>query len=82
MNRIFFVIGAMFAFLGVTAGAFGAHVLKSHVSAEMLSVFETGVRYQMYHALALIMIAASAKIIGVILSDILYVLLDPRIDYS
>jgi uncharacterized membrane protein YgdD (TMEM256/DUF423 family) len=42
------------AFIGVAAGAFGAHGLKSRVSAEMLSVFEVGVRYQMYHAFALI----------------------------
>jgi len=54
MERIFFVIGAMSAFLGVAAGALGAHGLKSRLSAEMLSVFETGVRYQMYHAFALI----------------------------
>lgn len=39
---------------GVALGAFGAHALKSVVTPEMLAVFETGVRYQMYHALALI----------------------------
>ena len=44
----------MFAFMGVSAGAFGAHSLKSRISDEMLSVFEVGVLYQMYHALALI----------------------------
>lgn len=54
MERMFFVVGALFAFMGVAAGAFGAHGLKSHLSAEMLSVFEVGVRYQMYHAFALI----------------------------
>lgn len=62
MERMFFVVGALSAFLGVAAGAFGAHGLKSHLSAEMLSVFEVGARYQMYHAFALIAAAwAQAK---------------------
>jgi uncharacterized membrane protein YgdD (TMEM256/DUF423 family) len=62
VERIFFVIGAMSAFIGVAAGAFGAHGLKTQLSAEMLSVFEIGVRYQMYHAFALIATAwAQAK---------------------
>ncbi|MHB8772923.1 MAG: DUF423 domain-containing protein [Syntrophales bacterium] len=62
MERVFFVLGALSAFIGVAAGAFGAHGLRSRVSAEMLSVFEVGVRYQMYHAFALIAAAwARAK---------------------
>ncbi|MBN9426087.1 MAG: DUF423 domain-containing protein [Burkholderiales bacterium] len=44
-------------FFGVGAGAFGAHGLKTRVSVEMLAVFETAVRYQMYHALALCLMA-------------------------
>jgi uncharacterized membrane protein YgdD (TMEM256/DUF423 family) len=51
------VIGALTGFLAVAFGAFGAHVLQNQLSTEMLQVFETGVRYQMYHALA--MLAAS-----------------------
>lgn len=54
MTRIFFFLGALSAFIGVAAGAFGAHGLKGHIGAELLAVFETGVRYQMYHAFALI----------------------------
>ena len=54
MERIILMLGALFAFMGVAAGAFGAHVLKERISADMLGVFEVGVRYQMYHALALI----------------------------
>jgi len=54
MDRIFFAIGAFLAFAGVAAGAFGAHGLKSRLDAEMLAVFEVAVRYQMYHAFALI----------------------------
>ena len=41
-------------FLGVAFGAFGAHALRARLSPEMLAVFETGVRYQMYHAFAAI----------------------------
>ena len=54
MPRTFFLLGALFAFLGVAAGAFGAHSLKAVLSSEMLAVFETAVRYQMYHAFALL----------------------------
>jgi uncharacterized membrane protein YgdD (TMEM256/DUF423 family) len=56
MARNFFLLGAVFAALGVAAGAFGAHSLKGMVSADMLVVFETAVRYQMYHALALLIV--------------------------
>jgi uncharacterized membrane protein YgdD (TMEM256/DUF423 family) len=48
------------AFIGVALGAFGAHGLRSRLSAEMLAVFETGVRYQMYHALAILIVALAA----------------------
>jgi uncharacterized membrane protein YgdD (TMEM256/DUF423 family) len=44
-------------FISVAAGAFGAHALKQKISTEMLAVFEVGARYQMYHALALIIVA-------------------------
>jgi uncharacterized membrane protein YgdD (TMEM256/DUF423 family) len=54
MDRLFFLIGAVSAFVGVAAGAFGAHGLRDRLSAEMLATFEVGVRYQMYHAFALI----------------------------
>ncbi|MBN1958378.1 MAG: DUF423 domain-containing protein [Desulfuromonadales bacterium] len=57
MERIFLTVGALSAFIGVAAGAFGAHGLKHRISADMLAVFETGVRYQMYHALALMAVA-------------------------
>ena len=54
MSRNFAATGAIFGFLAVVLGAFGAHALKSRLAPEMLAVFETGARYQMYHALALI----------------------------
>lgn len=48
------LMGALWGFLGVGLGAFGAHGLKSHLSPALLLIFETGVKYQMYHALALL----------------------------
>ena len=52
MDRFFFTAGAIAAFIAVALGAFGAHSLKTKLSADMLNIFEVGVRYQMYHALA------------------------------
>jgi uncharacterized membrane protein YgdD (TMEM256/DUF423 family) len=54
MEKFFFVSGAVSAFIGVAAGAFGAHGLKHRLDADLMAVFEVGVRYQMYHAFALI----------------------------
>jgi uncharacterized membrane protein YgdD (TMEM256/DUF423 family) len=64
MDRTFLLVGATLGFLGVTFGAFGAHALKTRLSAEMLVVFETGVRYQMYHALAILIVAAAIGHVG------------------
>ena len=57
MSRTFFVLGAVSGFIAVAAGAFGAHSLRDRLTPEYLSVFETGARYQMYHALALLAVA-------------------------
>ncbi|MFQ5902807.1 MAG: DUF423 domain-containing protein [Candidatus Binatia bacterium] len=57
MDRLFFIIGSVSAFIAVVLGAFGAHSLKDRLSPEMLNTFEVGVRYHMYHALALIAVA-------------------------
>jgi uncharacterized membrane protein YgdD (TMEM256/DUF423 family) len=57
MDRLFALAGATLALLGVALGAFGAHGLRARVSPEDLAIFETGVRYQMYHALALFAVA-------------------------
>lgn len=54
MARHFFVFGALLAGLAVAAGAFGAHALQQRLSAERLSTYEIAVRYQFYHALALL----------------------------
>ncbi len=54
MDRVFVTIGAVSAFLAVAAGAFGAHALRDRLSPDLLDVFETGARYEMYHALAIL----------------------------
>ena len=64
MDTTFMLIAALAGFLGVGFGAFGAHGLRGRLSSEMLAVFETAVRYQMYHALALLLTAAAIGRIG------------------
>jgi len=54
-------MGALFMFIAVGLGAFGAHALKNKISSDMLAVFETGVRYQFYHALGLLAVGWLAK---------------------
>jgi uncharacterized membrane protein YgdD (TMEM256/DUF423 family) len=54
---LFLVAAAVMGFVGVAAGAFGAHAIRNTVPSERLATFETGVRYLMYHALALFAIA-------------------------
>jgi len=89
MHKRFVVTGSVLGAIAVALGAFGAHGLKKIVPAETVQTFQTGVQYQMYHALALLIagllyekcsqrfvkIAGTLFIIGVILfSGSLYVL--------
>jgi uncharacterized membrane protein YgdD (TMEM256/DUF423 family) len=57
MDRAFALAGALSAFIAVAAGAFGAHAVRARIAPDLLAVFETGARYQMYHALALLAVA-------------------------
>ena len=57
MDKTFLLLGAVAAFLAVALGAFGAHGLRARLSPEMMAVFQTGVQYHMYHALALILVS-------------------------
>jgi uncharacterized membrane protein YgdD (TMEM256/DUF423 family) len=59
--RFWAAAGAINAFVAVAAGAFGAHGLRPRVTPRMLEVFETGARYQMYHALGLLALAGLAS---------------------
>ena len=60
MDKTFLRIGAALGFLAVAIGAFGAHLLRARLSTDMLAVFETAVRYQMYHAIAILIVAVIA----------------------
>lgn len=57
MERVWWIAGTVSGLTAVAAGAFAAHGLKSKLSPDMLAVFETGAKYQMYHALALLAVA-------------------------
>jgi uncharacterized membrane protein YgdD (TMEM256/DUF423 family) len=64
MDRTFLLLGATLGFLGVAIGAFGAHGLRKSLGPDMLAVFETGVRYQMYHVFALLIVSAAIGHLG------------------
>lgn len=57
MARLFLAIASILGALSVAGGAFGAHALKGKLTETALNSFETGVRYQMYHAIALLLVA-------------------------
>lgn len=59
MDKTFAALGSVMACLAVAAGAFGAHALRSRLPPDLLAVFETAARYQMYHALGLLAVAAA-----------------------
>lgn len=61
MERFFLAAGAISAAISVAAGAFGAHALKARLSPDLLAVFETGARYEMYHAIGLALAAWAAS---------------------
>ena len=59
--KIYLVIGTVSAMLAVILGAFAAHGLKNQLSEQLLAVFQTGVQYQMYHSLGLILLVLTAQ---------------------
>jgi len=59
--KLFLAAGGLAALAAVALGAFGAHALKSRLSAEMLSVWHTGVEYHIYHALGLLAVGLLAQ---------------------
>ncbi|MEW6167969.1 MAG: DUF423 domain-containing protein [Pseudomonadota bacterium] len=56
MAKALLLIGAVYGVLGVAFGAFGAHALRARLAPEQLAVWKTAVEYQMYHALALLLV--------------------------
>lgn len=61
MDRLWIALGAGYGFVAVVLGAFGAHALKARLAPELLAVWRTGVEYQMYHALALLLVGLLAR---------------------
>ncbi|MEO6916769.1 MAG: DUF423 domain-containing protein [Chitinophagaceae bacterium] len=57
MHKLFLIVASISSAITVALGAFGAHTLKRYVSADLLNTFETGVRYQFYHSMALFIVA-------------------------
>ena len=62
MNRKIILTAALLGMISIILGAFGAHALKKLIDANALVTFETGVRYQMYHALFLLFLATNSRI--------------------
>ena len=62
MNRTIFITGVLFGSLAVIIGAFGAHGLENLLDTKALNTFETGVKYQMYHALLLLVLGSTDKL--------------------
>ena len=60
MNKRLLVTGSVLGFLGVVIGAFGAHGLEKVIDTDAIATFETGVKYQMYHALLMLLVASFA----------------------
>ena len=61
MNKTFTLVGAIFICFGILTGAFGAHGLRDALTLEELDSFEVGVRYQMYHGIAMLILGLNAK---------------------
>lgn len=62
MNTTIIIVGAIFGALSVILGAFGAHAFKKFMNDEQLKNYETGIKYQMYHAILLIIIGLNANL--------------------
>ena len=60
-NKVILILAAVFGFVAVILGAMGAHALEGRLSPEQLDSFATAVRYQMWHALALLFVFATAE---------------------
>jgi uncharacterized membrane protein YgdD (TMEM256/DUF423 family) len=64
LAKLFISLGAAFAALAVALGAFGAHALKDRLSPEMLGIYHTGIEYQFYHALGLLVVGILSRSIA------------------
>ena len=76
------LIGALLGLLAVIFGAFGAHLLKKTFTSEQLNSFETGVKYQMYHALLILMLSFNLNLETGLEKAIIYCLIIGTILFS
>ncbi|MGY8909558.1 MAG: DUF423 domain-containing protein [Flavobacteriales bacterium] len=72
MSQLALIFGSLFGGLAIILGAFGAHLLKKKLTSEQLQSFETGVKYQMYHAIVLLLLGFHLNISATINAYIVY----------
>lgn len=72
MTQIALIFGSLFGFTAVIFGAFGAHLLKKKLTSDQLQSFETGVKYQMYHAIVLLLLGFNLEVSNAIDTYIIY----------
>ena len=72
MSQLALIFGSLFGGLAIILGAFGAHLLKKKLTSEQLQSFETGVKYQMYHAIVLLLLGFHLDISATINAYIVY----------
>lgn len=72
MSQLALIFGSIFGGLAIILGAFGAHLLKKKLTSEQLQSFETGVKYQMYHAIVLLLLGFHLNISAIINAYIVY----------
>jgi uncharacterized membrane protein YgdD (TMEM256/DUF423 family) len=82
MNNLALITGAFFGLLSVIFGAFGAHLLKKKLTSDQLQSFETGVKYQMYHAIVLFVLGFHLDISTTINAYIIYAFIIGTILFS
>lgn len=82
MAQIALILGSIFGFLAVIFGAFGAHLLKKTLTSDQLQSFETGVKYQMYHAIVLLTLGFNLTTESTIDTYIIYAFITGTILFS
>lgn len=82
MSQLALIFGSIFGGLAIILGAFGAHLLKKKLTSEQLQSFETGVKYQMYHAIVLLLLGFHLDISATINAYIVYAFIIGTILFS
>jgi uncharacterized membrane protein YgdD (TMEM256/DUF423 family) len=82
MSQTAIVFGSIFGLLSVVLGAFGAHLLKKKLTIDQLQNFETGVKYQMYHAIVLVILGFNLTVNKTIDTLIIYAFIVGTILFS